>query len=38
LQNLRIDEVFQSGLHDFVTDFITDNNNLSAAIAEQYLI
>jgi uncharacterized alpha-E superfamily protein len=38
LQNLSIDEVFQSGLHDFVTDFITDNNNLSAAIAEQYLI
>ncbi|MBP0578808.1 alpha-E domain-containing protein [Labrys sp. LIt4] len=38
LQNLSIDEVFQSGLHDFITDFITDNNNLSAAIAEQYLI
>ncbi|WP_448952789.1 alpha-E domain-containing protein [Labrys neptuniae] len=38
LQNLSIDEVFQSGLHDFITDFITDNNHLSAAIAEQYLI
>ncbi|MDQ0393997.1 alpha-E domain-containing protein [Labrys monachus] len=38
LRNLSIEEVFQSGLHDFVTDFITDNNNLSAAIAEQYLI
>ncbi|MDT3379380.1 alpha-E domain-containing protein [Labrys portucalensis] len=38
LQNLSIDEVFQSGLHDFITDFITDNNNLSTAIAEQYLI
>ncbi|QEN90683.1 alpha-E domain-containing protein [Labrys sp. KNU-23] len=38
LENLSIDEVFQSGLHDFITDFITDNNNLSAAIAEQYLI
>lgn len=38
LQNLSIDEVFQSGLHDFITDFITDNNHLSTAIAEQYLI
>jgi uncharacterized alpha-E superfamily protein len=38
LQNLSIDEVFQSGLHDFVTDFITDNNNLTSAIAEQYLV
>jgi uncharacterized alpha-E superfamily protein len=37
LRNLRIEEIFQSGLHDFVTDFITDNNNLSTAIAEQYL-
>jgi uncharacterized alpha-E superfamily protein len=38
LQNMRIDEVFQSGLHDFVTNFITDNNNLGAAVAEQYLV
>jgi uncharacterized alpha-E superfamily protein len=38
LQNMRIDEVFQSGLHDFVTSFITDNNNLGAAVAEQYLV
>ena len=38
LQNMRIDEVFQSGLHDFVTNFITDNNNLGAAVAEQYLL
>jgi uncharacterized alpha-E superfamily protein len=38
LQNLRIDEVFQSGLHDFVTDFIADNNRLGSAVTEQYLV
>jgi uncharacterized alpha-E superfamily protein len=38
LQNMRIDEVFQSGLHDFVTAFISDNNRLGTAIAEQYLV
>jgi uncharacterized alpha-E superfamily protein len=38
LQNMRIDEVFQEGLHEFVTDFITDNNRLGVAVAEQYLV
>jgi uncharacterized alpha-E superfamily protein len=38
LQNLRIDEVFQSGLHDFVTTFISENNRLGSDIAEQYLV
>ena len=38
LQNMRIDEVFQSGLHDFVTEFIAENNRLGSAIAEQYLV
>ena len=38
LQNLRIDEVFQAGLHEFVTEFITDNNRLGMAVAEQYLL
>jgi uncharacterized alpha-E superfamily protein len=38
LQNMRIDEVFQSGLHDFVTAFIGENNRLGAAITEQYLV
>jgi uncharacterized alpha-E superfamily protein len=38
LQNMRIDEVFQSGLHDFVTAFIGENNRLGSAITEQYLV
>jgi uncharacterized alpha-E superfamily protein len=32
-----IEEIFSNGLHEFVTDFIDDNNRLGAAIAEQYL-
>ena len=41
LQNMRIDEVFQSGLHDFITDFIAENNRLGSAIAgtpQEYLV
>ncbi len=38
LQNQNIDELFQSGLHEFLTDFIFDNNGLGAAIMEQYLL
>ena len=38
LGNHRIDEVFQSGLHEFVTEFITDNSRLAGTIAEQYLV
>ena len=26
------------GLHEFITDFLDDNNNLGADIAEQYLL
>jgi uncharacterized alpha-E superfamily protein len=37
LQNTEIDGLFQSGLHEFVLDFIADNNRLGAAITEQYL-
>jgi uncharacterized alpha-E superfamily protein len=37
LENSRIDDIFQSGLHEFITDFIADNNRLGAAISEQYL-
>ena len=29
--------IFQSGLHEFITGFIADNNKLGAAISEQYL-
>lgn len=34
----RIEEVFGHGLHEWVGEFIIDNNRLGAAIAEQYLI
>ncbi len=33
-----MDEIFQRGLHEFITEFIADNNRLGAAITEQYLI
>ncbi len=38
LTSTRIDAVFQQGLHEFVTEFIADNNRLGAAITEQYLL
>ncbi len=37
LQNSKMDEIFQSGLHEFITAFITDNNKLGSAITQQYL-
>jgi uncharacterized alpha-E superfamily protein len=38
LQNATIADIFQkTGLHEFLTDFIADNERLGAAIAEQYL-
>ncbi|MCW2272723.1 hypothetical protein GJ654_01355 [Rhodoblastus acidophilus] len=38
LESASIKEIFQSGLHEFVDGFITDNNGLAKAIAEQYLL
>jgi uncharacterized alpha-E superfamily protein len=38
LQNQNIDNLFQSGLHEFLTDFITDCNWLGTAVTEQYLL
>ena len=32
-----IQNVFQTGLHEFLTHFITDNQRIGAAISEQYL-
>jgi uncharacterized alpha-E superfamily protein len=37
LTNQKIESIFQSGLHEFVTVFIGDNTHLGTAIAEQYL-
>jgi uncharacterized alpha-E superfamily protein len=37
LQNATISEIFQKGLHEFLTEFISDNVRLGQAITEQYL-
>jgi len=37
LQNSRMDEIFQSGLHEFIEAFIVDNDRLGQAIHQQYL-
>ncbi len=38
LQNSRMDEIFSAGLHEFITDFLNDNNQLGAALTQQYLV
>jgi uncharacterized alpha-E superfamily protein len=38
LENSRIEEIFQTGLHEFIGDFIDDNNRLGSALAQQYLL
>src|ERR1700742_2380597 len=38
LQNSRMDGIFQRGLHEFINEFITENNRLGANITEQFLV
>jgi uncharacterized alpha-E superfamily protein len=38
LENASIENIFQSGLHEFITTFLEDNNKLGAAVIEQYLV
>ena len=38
LQNSRMDGVFQRGLHEFIGEFISENNRLGSAITEQFLV
>ena len=38
LENSRIEEIFQTGLHEFIDDFVEDNNRLGTAVAQQYLL
>lgn len=38
LRRSKIDDIFQGGLHEFITDFISENNRVSQAITEQYLV
>lgn len=37
LQNIEMTSLFQNGLHEFLTGFLDDNNQLGAAISAQYL-
>ena len=37
LQNATLEEVFQGGLHEFLTDLIGENTRLGQAITDQYL-
>src|SRR6267378_1779304 len=38
LENSRMEEIFQQGMHEFIGEFIDNNNRLGAAIAEQFLM
>ncbi|MET0606720.1 MAG: alpha-E domain-containing protein [Beijerinckiaceae bacterium] len=38
LDNTNIEAIFQSGLHEFIDQFILDNNALASTIQEQYLV
>jgi uncharacterized alpha-E superfamily protein len=38
LQNSRMEEIFQRGLHEYISEFIADNNRLGSLITEQYLV
>ena len=38
LENSRMEELFQRGLHDVVGEFVADNNRLGSAITQQYLM
>jgi uncharacterized alpha-E superfamily protein len=38
LENGKMEEIFQSGLHEFITQFLIDNNRVGNAIGDQYLI
>ena len=38
LQNSRMEEIFQAGLHEFIGEFVSDNNALGAAVTSQYLM
>lgn len=37
VESQRIDDIFQSGLHEFITAFLRGNAQLGAAISDQYL-
>src|SRR5438309_4577231 len=38
LEHASIKDIFQSGLHEFLTDFVEDNSRLGDILAQQYLL
>ena len=38
LEHSKMDDIFQDGLHEFIQEFIADNNRLGEIISKQYLI
>jgi uncharacterized alpha-E superfamily protein len=38
LENTRIEDVFEHGLHEFISAFIVDTHKLGSAVTEQYLV
>jgi uncharacterized alpha-E superfamily protein len=38
LRSTRIESVFSQGLHEFIEEFVADNNELGTAINQQYLV
>jgi uncharacterized alpha-E superfamily protein len=38
LENSKIEAIFQNGLHEFIGEFVEDNNRLGTAVAQQYLL
>jgi uncharacterized alpha-E superfamily protein len=38
LESASIRDIFQSGLHEFIDEFINENNSLANAVSEQYLL
>jgi uncharacterized alpha-E superfamily protein len=38
LENSKIEQVFQNGLHEFIEEFVEDNNRLGTAVSQQYLL
>jgi uncharacterized alpha-E superfamily protein len=38
LENSKIEGIFQNGLHEFIDEFVEDNNRLGTAVTQQYLL
>jgi uncharacterized alpha-E superfamily protein len=38
LEHASIKDIFQNGLHEFLTEFVEDNSQLGDMLAQQYLL